>query len=301
MDSQKSMESDNDDGCKENAHVDKDHEDFVVELLTSKFATKDDGDKKEDDNLEYSWEYDIDNESALTHSTRSYSSAKSKAKANESMTSQSILTCASQVDNAISLIENFDKCNSRSNDDTNQLPMKQKKDFNLALKALKKVKDEMTVVTNVQSNTYVKQINKWKKVEDEDKYIAKHGLRRSDHSTDKKKQKLLNNRREVKKYIADPSPAKEKSTNIQNSERLKSVINHQMTEVKRGTSTIVFPLPRLGSYYFPEEMCDILTNKIDQEHMYFVLKQMIALKLIPCKECMALRHVAKYKAGKKVP
>ena len=268
------MESDDESARNNNNDVCEDGEELAVELLCFKFAKEEEKDDCDTVPMQYSWDSDAENGSVVTYNTNT-SSILSKKKANKSMSSQTLLTCVSQVKYAISLIENSVKpSNCKKNAKITQTT-KQRHDFKIALKALHKVRDEMDCSAKSKSNTYEKEINKRKKVDDEDNYIAKHGLRWNDNAINSKQQDLINHCRAIKQYIAKPSFSNERKEypSERRSDRLKSSVVHNVAKVKKGNILISFPLPRLGDCYFPQEMCEIFLNTIQPEHMYFILKK----------------------------
>eukprot|EP00957_Ditylum_brightwellii_P192138 14625926-Ditylum_brightwellii.AAC.1 len=123
-------------------------------------------------------------------------SAKEK-KINRSLTSQRILLLSGQFSNVILLIDNFHQSNKTKY--RSKSPKKNKgkkctlcmeKDLSLALKTLKKLNTEINVTSSDHCNTYAKECNKRKIVEEEDEYVMAHGLDVCTAHVDMFKQKL---------------------------------------------------------------------------------------------------------------
>eukprot|EP00957_Ditylum_brightwellii_P045486 3448356-Ditylum_brightwellii.AAC.1 len=77
------------------------------------------------------------------------------------------------------------------------------KDLNVAIKTWKKLNSEINVASSDHCNTYVKECNKRKRVEEEDEYVITHGLDVHTGHVGMLKQKLQHKQHLCKVFLDD--------------------------------------------------------------------------------------------------
>ena len=221
---------------------------------------------------------------------------------NKSMTSQSLLSCVGKIDNVISLIEHFDRSNTTNTTSKKKSSIHQRSDLSLALKTLKKLRSHLNISTSDSTNTYSREAYKRKVIDDADDFTMQHGLAKRLKTSSALIHELNKNCQMCCELLKSSSPyASYFSKKVQKSDRKKKPVWHNHCILKKSDKEIFIPNPQTGFCYNPQEMVDIVCNKIDPQDKYFVVNQMVDLGLVPCKRRMALRYVEKYKKGKTIP
>eukprot|EP00957_Ditylum_brightwellii_P164051 12491426-Ditylum_brightwellii.AAC.1 len=144
------------------------------------------------------------------------------------------------------------------------------KDLTLALKTLKKFNTEINVASSDHCNTYAKEHNKRKRVEEENEYVMAHGLDVCTDHVDMFKQELQHKQHLCKEFLEELEKKRTNNPVCRSKCMKKQPV--KIVEIKRKSKSIFLPLPKL-------------------------VKKMISMKFIPCNKRMALQHVTSYKKG----
>jgi hypothetical protein len=213
-----------------------------------------------------------------------------RGRVNDAMYSQKLLKCSEACNVVLGLVSSVLRTARKQS-----LPLKIKKDINLAVATLDKVTNDLEEVCSRKLLVYAKECRKRCKIDEEDVLVTSqsNGCQSFD---------LI----DVCWKKCEFFVKKEESTHgmsLRNS--VKQIAPQKILKFKKCSpmkryKEIKFPFPRNNYFYLPKELCENLDQYVGKVDRYFVLKSICDTSYVNTKLRNALRIVKLHDEGKSI-